>query len=331
MESTREIMAQSRFDNAYLLDYSGVNILLQSDYKFSNEVFEDLASAFANIVPDGLEGTHCVDGKVNFIPGDEVKVEYCEDHELTIHGPAKMFERARAITHIAGYMAECLRSSKSNRMLVHSAAVYSPESDMSYILIGEKGAGKTTLAIRLCREYGFEIVGNDQVYIGLNDESELVSGEGSKWIDIRETAVRADTYLGSFALDLIKGGKPCSWNNKLHINPYEIGIKPRHDDAVIDELFNVRIDSYQHPLYTAPWEGLQRNLILHEKIGRHVTGQATPFQNDQGEYLGSLPPINLSESLRVRDEIVGAIIKKGITELFGHDSAEIAKYIRAGL
>ena len=88
-----------------------------------------------------------------------------------------------------------------------------------------------------------------------------------------------------------------SWNNKTRIEPSSLGIKVKDDESIIKELFRVRIDHTQQSTYINQWEGLQRNLVLHEKIGRHVSGQATPLQDDNGNYLGSLPLVNQKRGL----------------------------------
>ena len=118
-----------------------------------------------------------------------------------------------------------------------------------------------------------------------------------------------------------------SWNNKTRIEPSSLGIKVKDDESIIKELFRVRIDHTQQSTYINQWEGLQRNLVLHEKIGRHVSGQATPLQDDNGNYLGSLPLVNQKEVFRVRDELVGLMIKAGITEIFTSSSDNAIDYI----
>ena len=253
--------------------------------------------------------------------------QYDVEHQvMRISGPKSMFSKGRALYYAADYMAECLSAPHTNSLIVHSAAVFSEKTGLSYLILGEKGSGKTTLSLRLCEELGLHLIGNDLVRIGQQDD-DLFTFEGSKWFDIRETATRADRYLGKYAT-LLASGNFNAWNNKTRVLPDDIGITTHSEKARIDKILNIRIDPYQPYLTASSWEGIQRNLILHEKVGRHITGQATPFQDDNGNYLGSLPAINLLETTRVRDNIVMSMINKGITELYGPNSESLAEWFK---
>lgn len=272
-----------------------------------------------------------VSGSINYIEGEIPSVTFDYDsHCLSVKGPLRQFNKGRALYFLSEYMSECLQAPYTNSLLIHAAAVYSKEKDKSYLILGEKGSGKTTLVFRLCQELGLSLIGNDLVRIGYDENGDLFTKEGSRWFDIRETAVKADEYMNKLAT-ILSAKSTNSWNNKTRILPEHHSINTHFEQAKIDKILNIRIDPYQNHFSARPWEGVQRNLILHEKIGRHISGQATPFQDDQGNYLGSLPSINRQQASLVRDNIVRCMIHTGITELFGPNSKALSNWFKEEL
>ncbi|MGU3438770.1 hypothetical protein ACLBXI_01455 [Bacillus cereus] len=246
---------------------------------------------------------------------------------LSVRGPLESFSDGRALYYLSEYMFECLQAPYTNSLLIHAAAVYSKKRDKSYLILGEKGSGKTTLSFRLCDELGLSLIGNDLVRVGYDENGELFTKEGSRWFDVRETAIKAECYMGK-VFDRLITTSSNSWNNKIRISPADYDIKTHLALSKIDKILHVRINSHQDQFSACPWEGVQRNLILHEKIGRHISGQATPFQDDLGNYLGSLPNINHDTASSIRDAIVTCIINKGITEISGPDSQSMVDWFK---
>ncbi len=310
------------------LVFHGMTIAIRSPHQLDKANFMELEESVTGMQTlDRPPIGAAPDGRLSYLPAEDVAVRYSEaDRELVLSGPVALFGNGTAIAFTAHYMAECLRSSKTGLMLVHSAAICQPDEDNSYVFLGEKGAGKTTLALRLCHQYNFKLIGNDQVFMGPGDDGRLVTHGGNAWFNVRETAVSSDSYLAKLVTLESVEYKP-AWNNKVRIDPNGIGIGVEKNKVPVKELFHVRIDHTQKQLQTGPWAGLQRNLALHERLGRHITGQATPLQDDKGNYLGSLPPVNLLDALRARDELVGLVIKTGITEIFAPSSDSAIEYI----
>ncbi|MDZ3952328.1 hypothetical protein U0X36_05105 [Bacillus thuringiensis] len=246
---------------------------------------------------------------------------------LSVNGPLELFGDGRALYFLLEYMFECLQAPYTKSLLIHAAAVYSKAKDTSYLILGEKGSGKTTLSFRLCDEFGLSLIGNDLVRVGYDENGELFTKEGSRWFDVRETAIKADCYMGKLA-DMLTTKSSNSWNNKVRILPEEYSIQTHSKQSKIDRIFNIRMNPYQNQFLACAWEGVQRNLILHEKIGRHISGQATPFQDDYGNYLGSLPNINHVKASSIRDSIVSRMIDTGITELSSPDSQSLIDWLK---
>lgn len=265
-----------------------------------------------------------VDNAVNIKYNSAKKIMY-------VNGPLKLFERGTALYVIAEYMAECLQTKYSNTTLIHAAAVYSPQNNTSYLLMGEKGSGKTTICYNICKENGLEIIGNDLVRIGLNRQGELCTYEGSTWLDFRETSIKADKNLNHLNRYFKKNNTEVKyglWNKKIRIQASELGINSFSGEAKIQKILDVRLDPFQTELYIGEWKGLQRTLLLHEKLGRHISGQTMPFQDDEGNYLGSVPLINFEESNKVREKIINKIIDNNVYQINASSSIKFVNWFK---
>lgn len=310
--------------------FNGQPIIIEGDLIWDMELVNDLARTVTSMDVDADTNAHGSVGvpRVTYVCSDEISIDY-DDSKATIAvaGPRKNFGQGPALVYLAEYLAANKLAANEGNFLTHAAAVYDPESDRSQVLLGEKGAGKTTLSVRLCSEGGLELIGNDQIYLGSN-EQEIYTSSGNTWFNIRRTATESDEYMRRFGETHLshRGSRP-SWNDKIRLEPEEIGIKRRLGAAIVQDIFHIRLDPTQETLYVAPWSGIQQNLVLHERFGRHISGQATPFQDDNGNYLGSLPLIDYHASSRQRDKLVRKIIAKGVTELFAPNSEVAYKYI----
>lgn len=322
--------SEEDYDSEQLCLYDNIAIKIQASGISIDSAIQENVAAYGQVglrIPETEDSELEIDGYVTFSPSETPTILYSADRvALEITGPQEAFGTGRALSYMAGHLAGCLGAIKNQRLLIHAASVYSPGEDESILLIGEKGAGKTTLSTRMCLDYGYRLVGNDQVYIGISSDGKLLTTIGSTWIDIRETAEKAEPYLAQLGIPNTPGESP-AWNNKRRLQPSEAGIETHDKESPISNIYNIRIDRHENRLRSSLWTGVQRSLILHERIGRQITGQTTPFQDDKGEYLGSIPPIELDKTLTVRDTIVKAIIQKGITQLFGPSSEDLAQYI----
>ena len=310
---------------SFNLEFCGTKINIRSEHTFNLDNIYELGKTVTGMSMQDDAISEC-EADLTFIPHDDTEINYDESNKrMMLYGPLKHFGSGKAIIYTAGYIAECLRAAKQGPMLIHSAAVQSSKDSGSIVLLGEKGAGKTTLALRLCHEFGHRLIGNDNVFLGSNSDSKLITMGGNAWFDVRSTAVSADKYLEKIVDDF--DSQEPAWNKKVRIEPEDVDIDVCSEESLVRSIYHIRIDHSQDMIYTNEWSGMQRHLLLHERFGRHITGQATPFQDDQGNYLGSLPSVNLSEAILGRDALVKQVVNHGITEIFAPNSSEALNYI----
>lgn len=309
------------------VSFNGQAITLVSEHAFDQEQLLDQSCDITSFAyaPELLPTAGIPVVKYSY--SDEIAIAFDDlSDTISVAGPKSKFEFGRSLLYIAEYLATSVQSAREGIFLAHAAATYNSDTENSYLILGEKGSGKTTLAIRLCHELGHLMIGNDQVYLGGETPDTLTTYAGNKWFNVRNTALESDKSLKKLITKAPDNSTKPSWNNKQRVEPSSLGIGTHCNPASIADVIHLRIDSTQPDLYVKSWEGVQRNLIIHEKLGRHVLGQATPFQDDQGNYLGSLPLIHPSQTIRQRDALTRTILERGITELFVPDSDSALQY-----
>ncbi len=312
-------------EQQWFLNFNGINIAVDGGEALHADTFQRLSSQVAGMTVTADRDV--ADGTLSYRESEEIAVSYLKsDKDLRVVGPRQAFEKGVGLTYAAQYLAECLRASKGGTMLVHAAGVALEAANEGLVLFGEKGAGKTTIALRLCHELGYRLVGNDQIFLGQGHEGIEMQG-GSSDFTVRATAILGDDYLGSLFRDFTPNPAKSAWNDKLNLDAETLGIVTEPGPVAVRGLYHVRIDRSQNTIHTRPWEGLQRNLLMHERLGRHISGQATPLLDDSGNYYGSLPAIELAACLETRDKLASAIFSVGITEVFAPDGASAVDYI----
>lgn len=308
------------------LRFAGQPVRIEGDIDFDLSKLQELSELVTEMIISETDNEVSTQPRVIYKIAEDIDVNYNPGTDvLHLNGPLQNFRHGSSLVYLAEYLAACTLAREQGDFLTHAAAIYDPLTNRSQVLFGEKGAGKTTLAIRACKEGGREIIGNDQVYIG-NDGESIHTRGGNDWFNIRRTAIVSDGYLSQVFDNYVSDGKP-SWNDKIKITPKELGIARKVGRTIVGQIYHVRIDQTQNALFTSPWQGVQQNLILHERLGRHISGQATPLQDDEGQYLGSLPLIQHEITMRRRDDLVKRISAMGITEVFAPDGESATNFI----
>ncbi len=309
-----------------VLSFNGKAVDVISPIVLNHQRIQDLSSTVTAMRVEEVDGIQDRPSVV-YTPSEDYSASYDpEERKLFVTGPAKSFERGDSLVYVAEYLAVCMQAAEEGTFLVHAAATHDTVVDKSCLLLGEKGAGKTTAAIRLCAEEGHSLIGNDQVYVG-SDAGEMFTYQGNPWFNVRRTAIETDSYLQSLLGQSRDTEDVSSWNNKIRVDPADIESGIELGKKALGGIFHIRIDPQQTGVYSRRWEGTQANLILHERLGRHISAQATPFQDDNGNYLGSLPLIEPNRTMPRRDRLVVDIAQTGIHEVFAHDSGVLVDFV----
>lgn len=104
-------------------------------------------------------------------------------------------------------------------------------------------AGKTTLAIELCRKYNAKLIGNDLCVIDYNYLNNLKLLGGTKYIFLRYESIKRNIPELLKKFDLQENDKKIdTWTLKKKFFSKDLGIQVEKNEVSIDSIFIVHID-----------------------------------------------------------------------------------------
>jgi hypothetical protein len=191
---------------------------------------------------------------------------------------------AEGLLHLAYLVLES-RLQRSGYVTLHAAGAC--WQDRGVLLLGAPGAGKTATLLRLCRDHGAAMAGNDLVVVGGPGEVPRVLA-GTQHVRLRHASVaRAMPEL----LGLFPGDITDSWRAKRTLPPARLGIAPMVDPMPIMAAVFVHIDSRYRVLIDEPGDTLVHRLNLYENAVRYIRGGSTPWLA-RGRFGPYVPPLD---------------------------------------
>jgi len=174
-----------------------------------------------------------------------------------------------ALLHQAYLLLES-RLQEHGYVTLHAAAAVLGRS--AVLLLGPAGAGKTTTLLRLCRDHGAMLAGNDLVVAG--GPGEPIALAGSQHVRLRHASVsRAMPELLGLFPSMV--GDP--WREKRVFDPARLGIAAAERPAPIRLVAFVHVDVDYEELVDEPGDTLVHRLNLHENAARYIRGASTPW------------------------------------------------------
>lgn len=183
----------------------------------------------------------------------------------------------------------------------HSACVC--KNGEATLIIGEAGAGKTSLAVNLCQYYGFSLISNDMTLIGLSHDG-LAAYGGTKFLNLRLLSVRNNM---DFLLYLFDNDKQDEWSNKVTVMAQDIGLPTEYGVMPIVNIINVRMDNREKSLKVSEGDSWRNNFLLYQNLSSHIRGQAAGFVDNKGHPVGFVPSFETEQSYLKRQEIINLI------------------------
>jgi hypothetical protein len=232
---------------------------------------------------------------------------------MDITGPYDLLRRGEAIPYLACGLLEVQRQA-AGQVTAHAAAVSS--SVGAAVLLGKEGAGKTSVALRLCLTYGYRLIGNDLVRIGL-EGSFAWAFDGSKFFWLRKAPMRSNhPHLLKYFTPEAKGDE---WTERAVVLPHQLNIAVETTPVPIRRLFLLRVDNGLSVLYQERSWGRWPRLYLYENFSRYIRRSCSPLMGgDNFRYLVYLPSLDCEEFHRHRAMLIDHLIERlGITYLSG--------------
>lgn len=152
--------------------------------------------------------------------------------------------------------------------VLHSSAVCKDRK--SIILWGGSGAGKTSIAIYLCQNYGFKFISNDSTLISIDHTGNLVVvGTLKKRIKFREYSIQFEGK-GEFTTK-----NTDSYEAKKTVYPYEINIQENDLYPIkVDKVFKIQLDR-NAALQRTNMDHYRAKLLLYDELSKVIRGCST--------------------------------------------------------
>lgn len=241
--------------------------------------------------------------KLYFRDSNENSIDYT-DHECNISYPWAMMNGGETLLYAAYPLLEDQRQ-RNNWLTAYSAAV--SIDDGGILLLGKSGAGKTSVAVDLCRRYGAELMGNDLTILGLHNE-DLIVKAGTKFLFLRYESVKKSL---PDLLSVFPKTPTEPWLYKIKVKPQDVGVNTRVAPTLIRQVYNVHVDENSSSFYVQAEQTLAAKLFLVENFSRYIRGSCLNILGgDKFEQLGYVPSFDKKEHFLFRSKLVDLVLAK---------------------
>jgi len=241
--------------------------------------------------------------KLFFSDSTENSVSYV-GHECKISYPWAMMNGGESLLYAAYPLFEDQRQGK-NWLTAYSAAV--SIGNKGILLLGKSGAGKTSVAIDLCRRYGAELIGNDLTILGLHREHLIVKA-GTKFLFLRYESIKKSL---PDLISLFPKTPAEPWLYKIKVKPQDVGINTRVAPTSIKQVYTVHVDENSSSLYVQAEQNLAAKLFLIENFSRYIRGSCLNILGGENfEQLGFVPSYDREEHFLFRSKLVDLVLAK---------------------
>lgn len=178
---------------------------------------------------------------------------------------------------------------------VHATALIAPDGQ-AVLLLGAKGAGKTSTALALAAQ-GWTHAGDDVVVLGESDDGRVSVWPGKPTAAIRDPA------------------RPLAPKPQLALEPFATGLAPlaRVVRMAVHPALDTASLTPAAPLSVNEW------LRLHETLGRYISGLPTPITGVAGVPYGPVWPLDSPALARWRSHLIARLAVGQFDYLYAPD------------
>lgn len=196
---------------------------------------------------------------------------------------------------------------------VHGSAAFLPDHEAGVLLLGDKGAGKTSTLLGLVTTYRAFPVGDDILVLrSTSSKIELLGGK-------KIATVRASTHPHQFFFDT---------KTLLNLVPYKISKGPVPVSVVVR--INVHSGNTSAVAKTVE-NGLRERLRLHENTLRFVSGLATPTCLDEMTVTGPVYRIDTTSAVASRQHVIDKLLTSPYLKIQARSASEAGALIMMAL
>lgn len=223
----------------------------------------------------------------------------CDENKIQLHYPIEELTKSNII-YSSRYLLEKQWGEKG-KTTCHSACV---EKDGKAVLIlGNEGAGKTSVALNLCMKYGYSLISNDQTIIG-KENGVLKAFGGTKFINLRYTSVKENIP----SLINIFGDKEVEeWVEKVTVMARDLGIKEISGEVPIEQVIRVHTDNRIEKLKSLRGDNWRNNFLLYEILTENIRNTNSTIVDRYGHPIGYVPSYDTKEMYDKRVDVINTI------------------------
>lgn len=239
-----------------------------------------------------------------------------------IEGPLSDIDFRQRLPYLMYTMGERVRQEGFGIVTVHGAAV--TKKGKAVLILGDKGAGKTSTLLALTLENGYKVVGNDLVLLQ-NSPPMLIAG--SHAIDIRD-CVRSK-FDKLYHIEGDDNRATGTYERKTRVFPKNIGVAVEENPVPLSMIIRVNLHNSNTQLtYFRELPVLTEILRLNENLSRYIKGVTTPLQIKNAQIDGYFPSLDTRELCEMRNTMINRLINEiPFYYIYANNPSEIARFI----
>lgn len=263
--------------------------------------------------------------KVKYTDCDNRILDY-KNNKLIIQYPIAEMDNGIAILFMLYPLLELNRRNNKN-LTCHAAAI--SINGKGIVLLGKEGAGKTTLAIELCKKYDAKIIGNDLCVIDYSKLDNLKILGGTQYFFLRYESIKRNMpqLLEKFKISNIENDID-SWLLKKKFYPKELNIRIEENVVNIDKFYIVHIDQEKNFLHKDA-RTLSNLLYLNENFSRYIRNTCTTMIN-KDKLINYIPSMDNEKFSTERNELINYLFDNKKIEYVSGNIKSVSDYILKG-
>lgn len=232
------------------------------------------------------------------LPGEEyIK---CKKNLIYVKYPKKELTDFN-VAYIARYLIE-KQYAEQQKATCHSACMC--KDGQAVLLLGDAGAGKTSIAINLWKQYGYDVISNDQTVIGIK-EDQLYAYGGTQFINFRYASVEQNMpFLISKLFSTIPRDK---WNEKVTVLADQIGMNVVTFKTPIQQILVLHVDNRKEEVVVQEGDNWKNNFMLYQNLTENIRNSASCIVNKYGHPIGYVPSYDNFNLFQKRSNMIQKI------------------------